>query len=409
MTGDMSTYVAKTTDFGKTWTSLATAETKGFAHVIKQDTVNPNLLFLGTETGLFLTIDGGKQWAQFTSGLPMVPVRDVTVHPRDHDLVLATHGRGLYVVDDITPLRSLTPEILNSDFAFLPTRPGQLLLEGAGFGGAPWFGDHEFSGVSPENGAPIVYYSKRRHVVGDFKFEVRDTSGRLLATIPATKRRGVNRILWSTREQAPRFAAGAGAIASLGAFFGARAVPGKYSVTALKNKDTYKGEVTLVGDPRVAYSVADQALQAETTAKLAALVERPTYLAESLADLRDQANDRQTKLGPKDAVLAKRIAAFSAALDAQRVALVAQQEGEGISGEEKLREELGMLYGNVNGYNGRPTKSQIDRMGALSRDLDAAWAKFTAQSKEMGLLNAELAKRKLDAMAPLSEEAWRKK
>jgi|CXWL01.1.fsa_nt_gi photosystem II stability/assembly factor-like uncharacterized protein len=409
MTGDMNTYVARTTDFGKTWTSLSTADTKGFAHVVKQDTVNPDLLFLGTETGLFLTIDGGKQWAQFTSGLPMVPVRDLVVHPRDHDLVIGTHGRGIYVVDDITPLRALNPAILDADFAFLPTRPGQLLIEGGGFGGVPWQGDHEFAGVSPDGGAAIVYYSKRRHVVGDFKFEVRDAAGRLLATIPATKRRGVNRIHWATREPAPRFAAGAGVIPSLGAFFGARATAGKYTVTAIKNKATHKGEVTLVGDPRVTYSAADQTLQLQTTAKLFALVERLTWLVESIADLRGQANDRLGKLGPKETGLSKRVTAFAAGLEAQRVALVAQQEGEGISGEEKLREELGMLYGNVNGYNGRPTKSQLDRMSALSRDLEAAWSKFGGVGKEMAVLNGEFAKRKLAPIAPMTEEIWRKK
>lgn len=409
MSGDMNTYVAKTADFGKTWTSLSTADTKGYAHVVRQDAVNPNLLFLGTETGLFLSIDGGKQWAQFTSGLPMTPVRDLVVHPRDHDLVLATHGRGIYVVDDITPLRALTPEILNADFAFLPTRPGQLLIEGGGFGGVPWQGDHEFAGASPDGGAAIVYYSKRRHVVGDFKFEVKDAAGKLLATVPATKRRGMNRVYWSTREQAPRFAAGAGIIPSLGAFFGARAVAGSYEVTAIKNKDTHKTQVTLVGDPRVTYSASDQALQLETTARLFALVERLTWLVESMADLRDQANSRLAKLGPKDAALSKRVAAFSAGLEAHRVSLVAQQEGEGISGEEKLREELGMLYGNVNSYNGRPTQSQLNRMTALSKDLDAAWAKFNGTSREMGLLNAEFAKRKLDVIKPLTEEAWRKK
>jgi hypothetical protein len=323
--------------------------------------------------------------------------------------VLATHGRGVYVVDDITPLRALTPEILNSDFAFLPTRPGQLLIEGGGFGGAPWFGDHEFAGVSPGPGAPIVYYSKRRHVVGDFKFEVKDAAGKLLATVPASKRRGVNRILWSTRDQAPRFAAGAGVIPSLGAFFGARATAGRYSVTALKNKDTYQGEVTLVGDPRVSYTAADQALQLETAAKLFSLVERLTFLVESIADLRDQTNDRVSRLGPKDAAASKRATAFAAGLEAQRVALVAQQEGEGISGEEKLREELGMLYGNVNGYNGRPTKSQIDRMAGLGKDLDAAWAKFNGITREMGLLNADFVKRKLDAIKPMTEATWRKK
>jgi len=150
-------------------------------------------------------------------------------------------------------------------------------------------------------------------------------------------------------------------------------------------------------------------LQVETVSKLFGLVERLTWLVESLADLRDQTNERQTRLGPKDAALSKRVVAFSTALEAHRVSLVAQQEGEGISGEEKLREELGMLYGNVNGYNGRPTKSQIDRMGGLSRDLDAAWARFNGVAREMGLLNAEFAKRKIEAIKPMTEEAWRKK
>lgn len=184
---------------------------------------------------------------------------------------------------------------------------------------------------------------------------------------------------------------------------------GRYAVTALKNKDTYKGEITLVGDPRVTYSAADQALQQETAAKLFGLVERLTWLVESIADLRDQANDRQGRLGPKEALLAKRVAALQATLEAQRVALVAQQEGEGISGEEKLREELGMLYGNVNAYDGRPTRSQIDRMTALSRDLDAAWSKFNGVKKETDALNAELSRRKIEGIRPMTEDAWRKK
>jgi len=163
----------------------------------------------------------------------------------------------------------------------------------------------------------------------------------------------------------------------------------------------------------VNYTAADQTLQAETVSKLFALVERLTWLVESLADLRKQAIDRQSKLGlplgARDATLSKRVTIFADGLEAHRVSLVAQQEGEGISGEEKLREELGMLYGNVNAYNGRPTKSQIDRMTALSRDLDAAWARFNGASKELTALNAEFTKRKLDPIQPMTEEVWRKK
>ena len=112
--GDMTPYVYVTTDYGKTWNALVdgkdTKGVRGYAHVIKEDPVDPQLLFLGTEFGLWISIDGGAHWAQFKGGhLPAVAVRDLAVQPRDNDLVLATHGRGIWIVDDITPLRHLTP------------------------------------------------------------------------------------------------------------------------------------------------------------------------------------------------------------------------------------------------------------------------------------------------------------
>ena len=108
--GDLAPYVFRTTDYGQTWNPLVTAQdakgVRGYAHVIKEDLVQPNLLFLGTEFGLFVSIDGGKAWAQFKGGrLPAVAVRDLAIQPRENDLILATHGRGIWIVDDITPLR----------------------------------------------------------------------------------------------------------------------------------------------------------------------------------------------------------------------------------------------------------------------------------------------------------------
>ena len=96
--GDLKPYAYKTTDYGKTWSALAVQESgvRGYAHVIKEDAVNPNLLFLGTEFGLWVSVDDGQRWAQYKgSNFPAVAVRDIVVQPRTSDLVLATHGRGI--------------------------------------------------------------------------------------------------------------------------------------------------------------------------------------------------------------------------------------------------------------------------------------------------------------------------
>ncbi|MBA7568377.1 Ycf48-like protein [subsurface metagenome] len=102
--GDMTPYVYKSTNYGKSWKSLATGNLTSYCHVIKQDLVNPDLLFLGTEFGLFVTIDDGSVWSQFTGNLPNVSTRDMVFQKRENDLVLATHGRGIMIIDDITPL-----------------------------------------------------------------------------------------------------------------------------------------------------------------------------------------------------------------------------------------------------------------------------------------------------------------
>ena len=112
--GDMNTYVFRTTDFGQTWAPIITDVIDGYAWVIKQDPVNPNLLFLGTEEGLYITLDQGENWARFSENLPRVAVHDLVIHPTEHDLVIGTHGRGVYVIDDITPLRGLNHEIIEA-------------------------------------------------------------------------------------------------------------------------------------------------------------------------------------------------------------------------------------------------------------------------------------------------------
>lgn len=403
MTGDMKTHVYKTTDFGATWQSIASPDMRGYAHVIKEDLVRPDLLFVGTELGLWVSVDGGKQWGQYTAGLPTVAVRDLAIHPRDHDLILATHGRGLYIVDDITPLRKLTPAVLDADVAFLESRPSPMVIPVFEFG---FNGDAEFVGASPGETAFISYYLRRRHMFGDLKLEMYDSKGTLLSTMPGGKRRGINRVEWPMRAKAPRTAAGAGLVPSLYSLMGPRVAEGTYTVRLIKDKDTYPSEVRLVLDPRSTHSAADRAAQQETVWKLYRMVERLAYLTDALADARNQARARAEKLPAADA-LRTLLEKLADGLEAQRVALVASKQGEGISGEEKLREELGALYGNVNGYEGRPTDSQTNRIGVLAKQLDDAVAAFDAvMAKDAAAVNAQLAKKKIDPIVKLTPEEW---
>jgi hypothetical protein len=167
--------------------------------------------------------------------------------------------------------------------------------------------------------------------------------------------------------------------------------------------------VTLVPDPRSRHTAADRELQRRTAGELYRLVEGLAFLVGSIESARDQARARAAELPEKDA-LRRRLTAFGEAMEKQRVALVSTSRGEGISGEEKLREELGMLYGSVNGYEGRPTQSQTSRMAVLAQDLEAASARFTAAfDKEAAALNAGLAKAGKPPLARVSEEEWRKK
>jgi len=181
--GNMRPYAYKSTDFGRTWSPLIAADSpvRGYAHVVKEDLVNKDLLFLGTEFGLWVSVDGGKQWAHYKGGdLPSVAVRDLAIHPRDHDLVIATHGRGIWIVDDITPLRALTPATLASNVVFMQARPTVQHL--SAFGG--WAnGDAAFVGPNPPVDAVITYYLRKRHIFGDMKVEAVSYTHLTLPTI----------------------------------------------------------------------------------------------------------------------------------------------------------------------------------------------------------------------------------
>jgi len=402
--GDMRPYAYRSSDYGATWTALVPPDSpvRGYAHVIKEDLVNKDLLFLGTELGLWVSVDGGKRWAHYKGGdFPSVAVRDLAIHPRDHDLVIGTHGRGIWIIDDISPLRALTPEVLASPVAFLPARPTVQRLQASG----GWSnGDAVYVGPNPPSDAVITYYLRKRHILGDMKIEVFDANGRSVGTLPTTKRRGLSRVTWSMRLPAPKVPPAASA--AFGAAFGPRILPGTYTIKMTKDTATYTTQLVVVSDPRGTHTAEDRRAGFDLAVKLTGTLADMTFAVERMNGVRRALEDRVAKLPGADAVT-RRLRAASATVDALRKRIVATKEGGMITGEERLRENLADLYGNIVFYDGRPSQTQVERADALARELADVAREFDAwATRELAGLNAALASKRLAPIPMLTRQQW---
>ena len=404
--GDLRPYVYKTTDYGESWTQIIApvSNVRGYAHVVKEDLVNKDLLFVGTEFGLWVSLDGGRQWAQYTGGdFPNVAVRDLAIHPRDKDLVIATHGRGIWVIDDITPLRELTPELLAKEAAFVDARPTVQAIPANG-GWAS--GDAAFSGDNPTDEAVITYYQQKRHIFGDLKIEILDSSGKVLGTVPSSKRRGLNRATWSMRLKAPRVPTAASA--DYGAAVGPRVLPGTYTVRMTKDKNVYVTQLIVTRDPRSTYTAADRREQFDLSMKLYNLLGDMTFAVERINGVRLALEASAAKL-PANDPLAARLRTASQQVDELRKRIVATKEGGAITGEQRLREYLTELYGSVIYYEGRPTQMQVMRTDAIGRELADVVRDFDGwAAREMSGLNSALAAKQLPPIVVLTRTDWEK-
>jgi len=405
MYGDMQPYLFKSTDYGETWRHIPLEGVRGYAHVIKEDIRDPNLLFLGTEFGLYITIDGGANWAQYKgSNFPAVAVRDLLVEPRTSDLVLATHGRGIWIIDDISSLRSLTPELMEQEAAFLPSGPAIQYIQAFPF--APE-GSNSFNGPERPVFAMIPYYQRSRHIFGDLTIQIFDSESNLVDTLAPSKHRGLNRVQWGMRLKPPRVPPAASAL--FGATQGARVVPGTYTVKMTKGSQIYSTQIKVISDARAHYTQEERSAQFNLVTRLGSLLNHLSWAVDSIVGVRDGATERAEHLD-SSSNLKKQLTQLAADADNLRQKIVATQEGGMITGEERLREYFGELYGDVNGYDGGPTASQIARADVLDRQLADVIKEFQDLSKDrLAVINPELAKKGLAPMTVLSEQEWQKR
>ncbi|MEO5897419.1 MAG: hypothetical protein ABIS06_17145 [Vicinamibacterales bacterium] len=206
---DHKAYVYKTTDFGETWTSIAGNLPEGHVNVIRQDPKNANLLYLGSEYAMYISLNGGKDWKRFMNGLPHVRIDDIMVHPRDNDLIIGTHGRSIWILDDITALQQMTDQTTAADAVLMDIRPAiawaqdiqkTITAEGA----KVWRGQKAPAGTA-------ISYWLKAPAAADVKIVISDVSGREVRSMEGSKDAGLQRVQWNLGLNTPAGRGGRGA------------------------------------------------------------------------------------------------------------------------------------------------------------------------------------------------------
>ncbi len=370
---DYKPYVYKTNNFGKTWTSLsADLPPVGYLHVVREDLENKNLLFVGSEFGLFMSFDGGKKWMAYKNDFPTVAVRDIQIHPRERDLLVGTHGRGLWILDDIRPLEQMTPEVLDSECVLFDIRPATLYSSKSS---SMYSGPHEYSAPNPPFGAGINYYLKEKPKAGDlFRMSVLDSEGQEVSSLRATKNRGVNRIYWNLREQRAAAAVSPVAQGRRGRGFsgGPFVLPGDYTIVLqFKNKKIEKN-LTVKAYDKHSFSLEERKLNQKFVEDIGSLVNQGTALISSMTALMEQLQDLERRIkaekvthpGLKEMLndLKSKVGqiqetysySVEGATGYRRPVIVALRGGT-------LPEQISRLRGSVSRYQGAPTQTQIDQ------------------------------------------------
>ena len=344
--GDMNTYVYKTSDYGASWTNIATDEIHGFARSIQEDFVNPDLLFLGTEFGLYVTLDGGISWSKFTKNMPAVAIHHLEMQKQTNDLVMGTHGRGVIIIDDISPLRSINEDMLAQKVHFFENKP-TVINEKTNFTGD--FGNQtEFKGPSKTRDFQLKYFLRKRHTFGKMALEIQDMEGNKVAELGPGKAKGINIVNWNFTKKQPKVAKGK--TLTFGGFSSPTVAAGTYKAVLTKGKDTYEHVFELIYDPNSPLSESDRELKNLTTTQLYDMTQELAYMVYELDEYISIAES-----GNNVKMVSK--------LNALKESLVITT-GDNYVGmaEPQLREKMAKLYGKVADSYDKPSAADLENL-----------------------------------------------
>jgi hypothetical protein len=346
-------------DYGEKWTNLsANLPYGGTVSVIREHPQNHNLLFVGTERGAYFSIDRGKAWIKFRNDFPVVPVDDIAIHPRENDLIFGTHGRSIWILDDVTPLAQLTAEVLSMRLFLFDLRPAMILnpyrlwmnydIRGP-------VGHKIFEAPNPPQGAMISYYLKEQ-MKESVKVIIEDSSGQTIRELDGPREAGINRIIWDLRYGTPDYPARA----EMGE--PPFVLPGKYKVTLSCSGKELTKTLDVEGDPRTDVPFEERTAQHDALLKifelsplLAAAVQTTNHLKEQI----DIQKNNLKELSDLPDSIHRQVVAIADEIETIRIALSRDRAELDPYTRLPIRNELRRLYASIGRYTEAPSERNI--------------------------------------------------
>lgn len=404
---DFGIYVYATTDFGETWRRITTGlpDNQGIVNVVREHPKNPDLLFAGTEFGAFVTFTRGERWLPLKLNLPTVPVDDIQIHPRDNDLVFGTHGRSIWILDDITPLAELTRAVLGSDLHVFSTRPA---IQWRPWGNTGSTGHKAFFGANAPSGA-LIHYLLREPLANDerVRLTVTDATGKQVRSLTGPGAAGLSRVVWDTRADPPVAPAppgsggpGAGGFAALAASVGPRVEPGEYTVKVAAGGKESTTTVTVLEDPRITMTTADRATRRAALDRLMPKLAPMVMAQRTIQQMRQVLGSEVERWKRPGARVPDNVRQAGDALLGKVDALYpnfgtppAEQRGLGDAGPPLVArptpysQRLLQLYAAIGNMSAAPTAWQLEQVDLLTAKADELSAAVRALADELETLN----------------------
>ncbi len=380
--GDYAPYFYKTADYGRTWTKITTGlPARGWSHVIREDPKVKDLLYAGTEFGLYASWDAGATWVSIRNNIPATAVRDIAIHPRDNDIIVATHGRGIYILDDAAPLQQIGTAA-KSDAYLFPIRPA---IRWAGGSGSFRNNPRDWIAPNPAAGAWINVYL-RTAPSGPVTITIADKAGKTVRTIRARGEAGLNRFVWNLRYDVPgqraaepgargEAPAGAGGGRGGGGSQGPAVNPGDYAVKVAVGGRELAGALAVRLDPQAQASPADLDAQLQGAFAALALQTRMNVVMERVDSVITQLTAIDAQLVRQQPAPAYR-AQVTRTLDAVKAyrddKLARPIAGLGYRQYPRLREDVQSLAGYFNRGVRAPNEGELLRLKDLTGDVAKA-------------------------------------